>query len=167
MPRGQELGVHLGTGTHWGEQALALRNDESTCLETQVLALRNADSKVGRTSARFTKCRLRIPQTATATSRSFRRPTFIGVLGFSHSATLTKWSKEGTFLYHDLYAVWYLRTMRPARLGYRTVFVSLRGDHGTESTHTHLMLIRFPPTPPSAPCSGCPHLLPWTAVASS
>ena len=39
MPRGQELGVHLGT-THRGEQALALRNDESTFPQTQVLALR-------------------------------------------------------------------------------------------------------------------------------
>ena len=55
MPRGQELGVHLGT-THRGEQALALRNAESTFPQTQVLALRSADSKAGRTSARFTKC---------------------------------------------------------------------------------------------------------------
>ena len=57
MPRGQELGVHLGT-THRGEQALALRNAESTFPETQVLALRKAIdrySKAGRTSARFTK----------------------------------------------------------------------------------------------------------------
>ena len=56
MPRGQELGVHLGT-THRGEQALALRNAESTFPQTQVLALRNAHSKAGRTSARFTKPR--------------------------------------------------------------------------------------------------------------
>ena len=54
MPRGQELGVNLGT-THRGEQVLALRNAESTFPQTQVLALRSADSKAGRTSARFTK----------------------------------------------------------------------------------------------------------------
>ena len=47
MPRGQELGVHLGT-THRGQQALALRNAESTFPQTQVLALRNAHSKAGR-----------------------------------------------------------------------------------------------------------------------
>ena len=37
--------------------ALALRNAESTFPQTQVLALRNAHSKAGRTSARFTKPR--------------------------------------------------------------------------------------------------------------